>query len=100
MLQLSELPELNSDYASGDIDWMIAYSVLLRLLGEHEVAEVMSALSPELAAQFNNALHQDFQDDEFMRTGVWTGVWIDNAGGEPPNLDQIVARIRRWLVGA
>ena len=100
MLQLSDIPELISDYASGDVDWMIAYSVLLRLLGDHEVAEVMSGLTPELAAQFDSALHESFYSDDFVRTGIWKGVWIDNAAGEPPNLDQILARIRRWLVRA
>jgi hypothetical protein len=93
MFQLSDLPELVSDYASGDVDWMIAYSVLLRLLGDHEVSAVMSALSPELAARFDNALHEDFQDEERAKTGLW----IDNAGGEPPNRDQIVRRIMRWV---
>ena len=93
MFQFSDLPELVSDYSSGEVDWTIAYSVLLRLLGDHEVAEVMAALSPELAARFDASLLEEFGDDELARTGLW----IDNAGGEPPNRDQIVARIRRWI---
>src|SRR5437867_4263481 len=92
MFQLSDLPELISDYASGDIDWMIAYSVLLRLLSYHEVSEVMSALSPELAARFDDALHEDFPDEEHAKTGLW----IDNAGGEPPDREEIAKRILRW----
>jgi hypothetical protein len=93
MLRISDLSELVSDYASGDVDWMIAYSVLLRLLGDHEVSEVMSGLSPELAARFDNALHEEFRDEESARTVIW----IDNAGGDPPNRDQIITRIIRWL---
>ena len=93
MFQLSDLSELVSDYANGDVDWMIAYSVLLRLLGEHEVTEVMSALSPELAARFDEALHEDFPDEARAKTGLW----IDNAGGEPPNRDAITTRIMRWV---
>jgi hypothetical protein len=93
MFQFSDLPELVSDYKSGDVDWMITYSVLLRLLGDREVSEVMAALSPELAARFHETLHEEFGDEEFAKTGLW----IDNAGGEPLNRDQIVARIRRWI---
>lgn len=93
MFQFSDLPGLVSDYKSGDVDWMIAYSVLLRLLGDREVSEVMAALSPELAARFDESLHEEFGDEELAKTGLW----IDNAGGEPPNRDQIVARIRRWI---
>jgi len=93
MFQFSDLPELVSDYSTGEVDWVIAYSVLLRLLGDHEVAEVMTALSPELAARFDASLLEEFGDQELAKTGLW----IDNAGGEPPNRDQIVARIRRWI---
>jgi len=93
MFQLSDLPELVSDYASGDVDWVIAYSVLLRLLGEHEVSEIMSGLSPELAARFDKALHEDFPSEEQARTGLW----IDNAGGEPANRNEIITRIMRWV---
>jgi len=53
----------------------------------------MAALSPELAALFDESLHEEFGEEEITKTGVW----IDNAGGEPPNRDQIVARIRRWI---
>ena len=93
MLQISDLPELVSDYATGDVDWMIAYSVLLRLLGDHEVSEVMSGLSPELAANFDNALRHEFRDEETAKTVTW----IDNAGGDPENRDQIIGSIIRWL---
>ena len=93
MFQFSDLPELISDYKNGSVDWVIAYSVLLRLVGDHEVSEIMAALSPELAARFDESLHEEFGDAELARTGLW----IDNAGGEPPNRDRVVARIRRWI---
>lgn len=93
MFLFSDLPELVDDYTSGDVHWPIVYSVLLRLLGDHDVSEIMSALSPELVARFDHALHEDFGDEERARTGLW----IDNASGEPPNREQIVGRIMRWL---
>jgi len=93
MFLLSDLPELVSDYENREITWMLASSVLLRLLGDHEVEEVMEGLSPELATRFAGSLHEDFGDETLARTGLW----IDNAGGEPPNRDQIVASIRRWI---
>jgi hypothetical protein len=93
MFQFSDLPELVADYERGDVDWVIAYSVLLRLLGDHEVSKVMAALSPELATRFGESLHEEFGNEELAKTGLW----IDNAGGEPPNRDQIVARVRRWI---
>lgn len=93
MFQFSDLPELVTDYQSGELDWAIAYPVLLRLLGNHEVSEVMNGLPPELATRFDESLHEEFGDEELARTGLW----IDSAGGEPPNRDQIVARIRRWI---
>ena len=93
MFQCSDLPELVSDYKRGDVDWVIAYSVLLKLLGDHEASEIMAALSPELATRFDESLHEEFGDEELAKTGLW----IDNASGEPPNRDQIVARARRWI---
>jgi hypothetical protein len=69
MFQFSDLPELVSDYKCGDVDWVIAYSVLLRLLGDHEVSEVMAALSPELAVRFDEALHDEFGDEELAKAG-------------------------------
>jgi hypothetical protein len=62
-------------------------------VGDHEVSEVMAALSPELATRFDEALHEEFGDEDLAKTGLW----IDNASGEPPNRDQIVARVRRWI---
>jgi hypothetical protein len=93
MTELSDLPELVSDYENGDLDWLVAYSVLLRLLGKHEVEEIIPALSPDLAMRFGNSLREEFGDEELARTGLW----IDNAEGEPRNRDQIVASVRRWL---
>ena len=87
MFQFSDLPELVSDYKSGDVEWTIAYSVLLRLIGDHEVSEVMAALSPELAARFDDSLREEFSNEELAGTGLW----IDNAGGEP----RIVTRLSR-----
>jgi len=93
MFTISDLPELVADYASGEADWMIAYSVLLRLLGDHEVSEIMAYLSPELADRFASALHEEFRDAESAKSVLW----IDSAAGEPPNRDQIIASIVRWL---
>jgi hypothetical protein len=93
MFLLADLPELVSDYERHEITWMLARSVLLRLLGDHEVEEDMEGLSPELAARFAESLREDFGDEERARTGPW----IDNTAGEPPNRDQIVASVRRWL---
>lgn len=56
MFRISDLPELVSDYQNGDAEWAIAYSVLLRLLRDYEVAEIMDRLSPELAARFEGSL--------------------------------------------
>jgi hypothetical protein len=93
MFQFSDLPELVDDYKRGDVDWEIAYPVLLRLLGEHEVSEVMDRLSPDLSARFDEALRKEFGNEELARSGLW----IDNAGGEPPNRNEIVACVRRWI---
>lgn len=93
MFQISDLPELVSDFASGDVDWMIAYSVLLRLLGDHDVSEVMAGLSPELAVRFEGSLKEEFEGV----TDPSTVVWVDNAGGDPPNRDVIITRIMDWL---
>jgi hypothetical protein len=93
MIEISDLPELVSDYENGDLDWLVAYSALLRLLGNHEVEEIIPALSPDLTRRFADSLREEFGDEELARTGLW----IDNAAGEPPNRDKIVARIRRWL---
>lgn len=93
MFLLSDLPELVSDYENHEITWMLACSVLMRLIGEYEVEEVMAGLSPDLAARFAEALREAFGDEELARTGLW----IDNAAGEPPNRDQIIASARRWL---
>ena len=93
MFLLSDLPELVGDYERHKITWMLACSVLLRLLGDHEVEEVMEGLSPELAAHFAESLREETGDEVRARTGLW----IDNAAGEPPNRDQIVACARRWL---
>lgn len=94
MFQISDLPELVSDYKNGDADWTIAYPVLLRLLGNHEVVEIMDKLPPELAARFSDSLCEEFGNEDLARTGLW----IDNAGGEPPNRARIVERICRWIV--
>lgn len=93
MFPFSDLPELVSDYHKGDADWMITYSVLLRLLGEHEVEEIMNELSQELRALFAESLRNEFGGDFSQPV-----IWIDNAGGDPANRDQIVARIQRWLM--
>ncbi len=89
----SDLPELVRDYENGAADWIIAYSVLLRLLGDHEVDEVMRALSPGLGARFDESLHEEFGGEDTSGTVIW----IDNAGGDPPNRDRIVASIMRWI---
>lgn len=93
MFLFSDLPELVSDYHKGDVDWMTTYCVLLRLLGDHEVAEIMSELSLDLTARFAESLRNEFGGDFSQPV-----TWIDTAGGDPPNRDQIVARIQRWLV--
>lgn len=93
MFQISDLPELVRDFASGEVDWMIAHSVLLRLLGDHAVSEVMARLSPELAARFESSLEEEFQGV----TDPSAVIWIDNAGGDPPNRDVIITRIIDWL---
>ena len=92
---ISDLPELVDDYKSGDVDWTMAYSVLLRLLGDHEVSDIMGRLSPDLVTRFDEALREEFGDQELAKTGLW----IDNAGGEPANREQIVDSIRRWMTG-
>lgn len=78
MFQFSDLPELVNDYRSGEVDWMIAYAVLLRLLGDHEVSDVIAALSPELAARFDDSLHEEFSDEELAKTGLWIR-WVEHA---------------------
>jgi hypothetical protein len=93
MMDLSDLAELVGDYESGDLDWLVAYSALLRLLGTHEVVEITRALSPALARRFENSLREEFGDEELATTGLW----IDNAGGEPVNREVVVARILRSL---
>jgi hypothetical protein len=93
MFLLSDLPELVSDYHRGDVDWMTTYSVLLRLIGDHEVEEIMTELSPELTSLFAHSLREEFGGDFSQPV-----IWIDTAGGDPPNRDQIVARIQRWLM--
>lgn len=93
MFKISDLPELVADYESGEADWPLAYSVLLRLVGDHEVSEVMSKLSAEMATRFDESLRKEFGDEELARTGLW----IDNAGGEPANRDLIVTRVRQWI---
>jgi hypothetical protein len=93
MIALSDIPEMNQEYENGDLLWSAAYPSLLLLLGEHEVEEVMEALSPELAARFGAKLHEEFSDEYWAEQGLW----IDNAGGEPPNRSQIVTRVRGWL---
>jgi hypothetical protein len=93
MIVLSDLPELVQDYETGDLLWSAAYPSLLHLLGEHDVEVVLRGLSPELAARFKESLRDEFSDEYWAEHGLW----IDNAGGGPPNRRQIVARIRAWL---
>jgi hypothetical protein len=93
MIVLSDLPELVQDYERGDLLWSAAYPSLLHLLGEHDVEVILEGLSPELASRFKVSLRAEFLDEYWAEHGLW----IDNAGGEPPNRNQIVARIRAWL---
>jgi hypothetical protein len=95
MFLFSDLPELVSDYHKGDVDWMITYSVLLRLLGDHEVEQIMNELSPELTSLFAESLRDEFGGDLSQPV-----IWIDTAVGVPPNRDQIIERIQRWLTKA
>ena len=93
MIGLSDLPELVQDYENGELLWSAAYPSLLQLLGEHDVEVVIEGLSAELASRFKESLRVEFADEHWAEHGLW----IDSAGGEPPNRRQIVARIQTWL---
>jgi hypothetical protein len=93
MISLSDIPDLVRDYESTELLWSAAYPSLLHLLGDHEVGEVVKALSPELALRFEAELVEEFSDESLAEHGLW----IDSAGGEPPNRRQIVDKARAWL---
>jgi hypothetical protein len=93
MIALSDLPELVQDYESGELLWRDAYPSLLHLLGEHDVEVILQGLSVELASRFTETLREEFSDEYWAEHGLW----IDNAGGEPPNRRQIVTRALAWL---
>ncbi len=93
MIAFSDLPELAHDYESGNLLWRDAYLSLLHLLASHDVEQVAAALSPALAARFEETLRAEFSDERWATDGLW----IDSAGGEPSNLREIVGRIRAWL---
>lgn len=93
MITLSDLPELVRDYESGDLLWSAAYPSLLHVLADHDVEVIVNALSPELASRFKENLRAEFSDEYWAEHGLW----IDSAGGEPPNRKQIVARAVAWI---
>jgi hypothetical protein len=93
MITLSDIPELVHDYEAGDLLWGAAYPSLLHVLAEHDVEVIVEALSPGLASRFKESLREEFSDAYWAEHGLW----IDTAGGEPPNRKQIVARARAWL---
>jgi hypothetical protein len=93
MITLSDIPEMVRDYESGELLWSAAYPSLLRLLAEHDVEEILEPLSPDLASRLKESLRNEFSDDYLADHGIW----IDSAGGAPPNQEQIVARVRAWL---
>jgi hypothetical protein len=96
MFGITDLPELVADLRDGEADWASAYPVLLRLVGDCEVAELIRALPADVATRFAEALRSEFGDAELAEHGLW----IDNAGGEPANRALIVGRIRRWLAAS
>lgn len=74
---------------------MITYSVLLRLLGRHEVSEMTSNLPPDLAARFESSLREEFPDPAQAHHVLW----VSNIG-EPPDREQIIESIIRWLTAS